>query len=111
MTWKRGAGCSGERRSLNWIDAMSAAAAAGPGWRVPNVAELASLLDASCGTPAVDTKIFPDISGNEEDENAYWTTSKVGVANLMYFVDFSNGDVDGHSKGFHLAVRLARTGK
>lgn len=90
---------------------MAAAAAAGPGWRVPNVAELASLLDGSCGTPAVDTRIFPDIGGTEEDENAYWTTSKVGAANLMYFVDFWSGDVDGHSKGFHLTVRLVRMGR
>jgi hypothetical protein len=111
MVWKAGAGCAGERTLLNWSAAGTAAIDAGPGWRLPNVAELSSLLDASCGTPAINTAIFPDIGGNDEDENAYWTMSKVGVVNLMYFVDFSNGDVDGHSKGFHLAVRLVRTGR
>ena len=110
--WKPGGGCTGTRALLDWTAAGAAAIAAGPGWRVPNVAELASLLNASCGTPAIDTAIFPDMGGgHDEDENAYWTTSKVGVANLIYFVDFSNSDVDGHSKGFHLAVRLVRTGR
>jgi hypothetical protein len=110
--WKAGrGGCAGTRALLDWSAAGAAAIAAGPGWRVPNVAELASLLNASCGAFAADTAIFPDIGGHDEDENAYWTTSEVGAANLFYFVDFSNGDVDGHSKGFHLAVRLVRTGR
>jgi hypothetical protein len=77
----------------------------------PVLDELTSLLDSGCGTPPVDTAIFPDVSANEQDESAYWTTSKVGMADLIYYVDFLTGQVDGHSKGFRLAVRLVRTGQ
>jgi hypothetical protein len=32
----------------------------------------------------------------------------VGIANLYYFFDFTNGHADGHTRGFHLAVRPVR---
>lgn len=111
MTWAGRPGCAGEKKLLNSAAAQRAASDAGAGWRVPNVAELSSLLDASCGTPAIDTTIFPDVTANEQEESGYWSTTKVGMANLIYYVDFLTGNVDGHSKGFQLALRLVRTGK
>ncbi len=103
--------CTGEKAALDFAAANDAARAAGVGWRVPTVAELTSLLDESCGTPAIDIAIFPDVSASEDDESAYWTQSEVGAADLVYYVDFLSGTVDGHSKGFSLAVRLVRSGR
>jgi hypothetical protein len=110
MTWTSRRGCDGEKKFLTLAEAADAALQVGGGWRVPTVDELYGLLDKSCGTPAIDTKLFPDVGADEED-NAYWTTSKVGMGNLVYYVDFVNGDADGHSPGFRLAVRLVKTGK
>jgi len=87
---------------------MDAAKEAGPEWRVPNVAELYTLLDDSCGRPAIDTQAFPDVSANANEESGYWATTPVGVADLIYYIDFLTGEVDGHARGFQLAVRLVR---
>lgn len=103
--------CVGQKATLDFVGAIDAARAAGAGWRVPTIAELASLLDESCDTPAIDTAIFPDVSANEGEESAYWTQSEVGAADLVYYVDFLSGTVDGHSKGFSLAVRLVKSSR
>jgi hypothetical protein len=72
--------------------------------------ELYSIVDAACGTPPLDLTVFPDIRAKDGDENSYWTTSEVGAAGLVYYVDLATGDSDAHSRGFSLAVRLVRSG-
>jgi len=62
-----------------------------------------------CGTPPIDVRVFPDVRVKEEDANLYWTTSKLGVAGLVYYVDLATGNADAHSRGFTLAVRLVRS--
>jgi Protein of unknown function (DUF1566) len=116
MTWNAHAGCLGQPALIGLKDALKAAEAAGPGWRVPGIKELHSLLDKRCGTPPVDVVAFPDLKvgkkdkeDGQDDDRIYWTTSKLGVAGLVYYVDFTTGDVDAHSQGFSLAVRLVRT--
>jgi hypothetical protein len=109
MTWK-GENCTGERALMSLRDAMKAAERAGPGWRVPTIRELYSIVDAACGTPPLDLTVFPDIRAKDGDENSYWTTSEVGAAGLVYYVDLATGDSDAHSRGFSLAVRLVRSG-
>jgi hypothetical protein len=83
----------------------------GGNWRVPSGPELESIIDRSCGSPVVDVSVFPDLRTDEDGEVDYWTTSPVGMANLYYFFDFINGQADGHTRGFHLAVRLVRNEK
>jgi hypothetical protein len=111
MTWKQGKGCTGERKFLALDAAAEAAKNAGVEWRVPTVDELNSIVDMSCGSPTIDTNYFSDIRPTIEGEGSYWTTSEVGMANLFYYIDFMKGLVDGHTRGFALAVRLVRTGK
>jgi hypothetical protein len=69
--------------------------------------ELESIVDRACGSPVVDSSVFPDIQKDEDGEANYWTTNPVGTANL-YFFDFMNGQADGHTRGLQLAVRLVR---
>jgi hypothetical protein len=119
LTWKRcslgsrwdGHGCAGEPTFASLDDATEMAKSEGPQWHVPSGPELESIIDHSCGSPVVDSTVFPDIRPNEEGTSEYWTTNAVGAANLFYFFDFMTGLADGHSPGFHLAVRLVKTGR
>ena len=83
----------------------------GQGWRVPSGPELESIVERSCGQPVVDQAVFPDIRPNDEGAAEFWTTNPVGVAELFYYFDFMTGLADGHNRGFHLAVRLVKTGR
>jgi hypothetical protein len=120
LTWKRcsvgtmwdGARhCRGETSFVTLDEAKRLASAAGSGWRVPSGPELESIIDRGCGSPVVDKAVFPDIRPDEDGAADYWTTNAVGAANLIYFFDFMTGRADGHSRGFHLAVRLVRDGR
>ena len=120
LTWKRCSlgeqwdgkhGCTGEMVFARLADAKRMAKEAGPEWRVPSGPELEGIIDRSCGRPVVDKTVFPDIRPDEDGAAEYWTTNAVGAAGLFYFFDFMTGQADGHSSGFHLAVRLVRTGK
>jgi hypothetical protein len=117
LTWKRcslgaqwdgGRDCAGEKAFVSLDQALRLAKAEGDGWHVPSGPELESLIDVSCGSPVVDTSVFPDIGADDEGTAKYWTTNKVGAANLVYYFDFMTGRADGHSRGFQLAVRLVR---
>ena len=109
-TWD-GATCAGERKMVGLDAAEAAAKAEGEGWRVPDVKELYELLDGDCGRPPVDRAAFPDLVSGREDEDVYWTTTPMGLAELWYCVDFSLGFADAHSRGISLAVRFVRTAK
>jgi hypothetical protein len=116
MTWNDRQGCTGRQTLMGLKEALKAAETAGPGWRVPSINELYSLIDKQCGKPPVDAKVFPDLRStgkeelNSEEDRIYWTSSELGVAGLTYYVDFTTGDVDAHSKGYSLAARLVRSG-
>jgi hypothetical protein len=108
-TWDGKRECTGEPVFASLNNAKRMAKDAGVEWRVPSGPELESIIDRSCGSPVVDKAVFPDIRPNAEGTAEYWTTNAVGAANLVYFFDFMTGQADGHSRGYHLAVRLVRT--
>jgi hypothetical protein len=108
MTWDGKRGCVGEVTAASLDEAVQNAEKLGGNWRVPSGPELESIVDRSCGSPAVDVSVFPDIQKDEDGEADYWTTNPVGMANLYYFFDFMSGQADGHTRGFQLAVRLVR---
>jgi hypothetical protein len=108
MTWDGRRGCVGEIMSFSLDEAIKKAEMLGGKWRVPSGPELESIVDRSCGSPVVDSTVFPDIAKDEDGEADYWTTNPVGMANLYYFFDFISGQADGHTRGFQLAVRLVR---
>ena len=107
-----GVSCEGEPARVTFDKARAAAEAAGDGWRLPTIRELASLTDRTCGAPAIDTVAFPDIAPNDEGKASYWSSSPApDIPGMFYIVDFSDGDVDMHSTGMWLNLRLVRTGR
>jgi hypothetical protein len=106
--WKDGSGCVGSLRTMTLDEARGYAKKTGQGWRLPTLKELNGIADDRCGSPYINTTVFPDIK--ELGEGApYWSVTQVAqMPSLFYYVDFINGIVDGHSEGYPLAVRLVR---
>lgn len=107
-TWKKGLGCVGSPDLMNLDEAEQFAKELGSGWRVPTIEELCSIVERERTNPALNSEVFPDIREIEE-EAPYLTVTKVKeMPSLVYYVDFLSGDIDGHSKGFPMYVRLVR---
>lgn len=108
VTWKEGVGCIGSPKLMSLEDARQFARQAGEGWRVPTIEELYSIVDQESENPAINSAVFSDIRDLGEG-SPYWSVTQVKeMPMLIYFVDFMNGRVDGHSEGFAMAVRLVR---
>lgn len=101
-------GCVGEIAYLGLDEAI---ASAGGEWRVPSGPDLESLVDTGCGSPVVDSSVFPDIRADDEGHAKYWTTNALGMLDLYWNFDFIDGHPDGNSHGVRLAVRLVRGGR
>ena len=76
-------------------------------WRLPNVKELASIVDRSKGKPAIDGVAFP-----VTPVNGFWSSSPfVGYAVNAWVVGFGNGVVGSGYRGNSGYVRLVRAGQ
>lgn len=121
LMWKQcseglsGAGCSnGTPNYLTWAEALSTATVANldnfaghSDWRLPNRAELESIVETGCYSPSVNVTRFPNIVAS-----AYWTsTSKVAGPAQAWFVGFAQGDSGVASKANHEYVLLVRGGQ
>ena len=115
MSWNGGA-CTGTAKSYTWQRALSAAdtstLAGYADWRLPNIKELASLVEAACVGSAINTRIFPNTG------DSFWSSSPyVGSASYAWYVNFDIGGV-GSGGGYYGgnlrsdpgAVRLVRGG-
>ena len=102
--------------TFNWQAALQAAADLNGGgglagftdWRVPNVKELASIVEYRCVDPAINSTVFPDT-----ESVMYWSTTTINRIDSALGIDFEDGanawsykDVD----GFAHPVRLVRGG-
>jgi len=112
MSWV-GNNCTGTRTQYTWQQALQQAdtstAAGYSDWRLPNVRELASLLESACFNPAINLRVFPNTPNDP-----FWSSSPyVGHASYAWVVFFNSGIV-GYSfryyNGGSLAVRLVRGG-
>ncbi len=117
LVWQRcsvgqnGSDCSGGSAiSVNWQDALQAAQASTVAgyddWRLPNVKELASIVEYKCYEPAINTNVFPG-TGNV----AYWSSSPYehDLGNA-WRVFFNIGSVYSQRKTESNSVRLVRGG-
>lgn len=117
LIWRRcaegmvisGGTCTGEASEFTYDEALQHAAAeagrTGLGWRMPEKDELASILDESRSSPAIDPTIFP-----ATPSNWFWSASPVvGSSGYAWGVDFDDGDVDdGYLRSGSGYVRLVR---
>lgn len=78
-------------------------------WRVPNIKELASLIELQCALPATDVTVFPDTG------SAYWTSSPVAVTDAAsayntdaWIINFNTGREMTQPKDLNGYARLVR---
>ncbi len=131
QTWT-GAVCDGDPEYHDWQAALVAADggvfAGFNDWRLPNIKELASIVEQRCRMPAQNASLFParvdelvtvqpPPPDDPEDPpppgipEAYlfWTASPFALnANYAWVVDFRNGVDTIKTKGSALRVRLVR---
>jgi hypothetical protein len=76
------------------------------GWRLPSVAELASLIDPSLPVPFVPLTVFTGVQSS-----FYWSaTTNAGNPSLAWYVGFINGDVGDSDKANGLHAWCVRGG-
>jgi len=107
QTWT-GTTCTGSATSTGWQGALNFANAAGPDWRLPNVNELMTIVEACRSPTSINRQIFP---GTGPD--AYWSSSPDAAAgNRAWYVFFFNGrNLWAQKVGFGGRVRLVRDSK
>jgi hypothetical protein len=107
----------GAARFLTWSDALSAATASNAAnfddWRIPNIKELASLIEYACTAPAMDQTLFPNtgISRPDSDEISYivWSATPYYDSALIRYIDFSNASDNALNRDTRQLVRLVRS--
>ena len=111
MAWN-GTTCTGSSASLTWLQAADAVRNASPSrvsgsklWRLPNHAELYSLADRACRSPAINSNWFPATPAD-----GVWSSSvNAGYSELAWNVDFDGGFAYDGYKNQAYRVRLVRT--
>lgn len=100
--------CSSQSNAgATWQSALKASAsdltAGHDDWRLPNVKELASIVELGCLSPAIETGPFPDTLAT-----AFWSSTPARAADAAMSVDFFAGDVAPLGKAKTGLARLVR---
>ncbi len=108
QAWSSGT-CAGTATAHAWQAALQLAEAvsyAGQSdWRLPNIKELASIVEQACYSPAIDLAVFPGTP------SSYFWSSSYYMANDALDVYFSYGS-DGNDRKYRgKQVRLVRGGQ
>jgi hypothetical protein len=111
QTWNSASqSCTGEPLRLTWQEALQAATNYTVGniteWRLPNIKELASIVERECVDPAVNLVIFPNAPSQH-----YWSSTPNTAGNKIdeaWAVAFYNGRLDSNKKSSDFFVRMVR---
>ena len=75
-------------------------------WRLPNIKELASLVETACKQPAINLTVFPNTPVSE----VYWTSTPSSFpANQAWYISFYGGAENNYVKSNLNRVRVVRT--
>ena len=98
--------CTGTPADMTWQAALQHAADQAD-WRLPNIKELASIIEQQCHSPAINAVVFPDASSSR-----VWSASAyAGNADDVWGVHFSAGYYGGTpNRDYDYRVRLVRDG-
>lgn len=110
QAWSNGT-CAGTATGHTWQAALQLAEAASyagrSNWRLPNIKELASIVEQACVSPAIDLAVFPGTSSS-----VFWSSSPyANYTAYAWFVVFRNGTGGYDGKSHGLQVRLVRGGQ
>ena len=113
-TWDGSAnGCSDDGISDNdaytWEQALEAAASnelnGDEDWRLPNIKELASIVEEACYEPAINHELFPDTPASE-----FWSSSPYAdYSHDARYIGFKDGYDSNANRNSSLYVRLVRS--
>ncbi|WP_319380287.1 DUF1566 domain-containing protein [Thiomicrorhabdus sp.] len=118
QTWNSADGsCSGSATAYNWQAALQAVTslntqggyAGHSDWRMPNVKELASIIEFKCYEPSINLDVFKNMANNAY----YWSNSpKIGDDAASLGVYFLRGELWSSDRdGNQLFIRLVRGGE
>ena len=108
--------CDGVEGDFTWQTALQQAQAVNVGdageslgqtdWNIPNINELASILELSCSNPAINEAVFPATSSSY-----YWSSSTIANdSNSAWVVHFGSGvESIYNNKSNNHFVRLVRS--
>jgi hypothetical protein len=115
QSWQNG-DCVGDLTAYDWPGAQQIAADVNTDgsyffsdWRVPNLPELAMIIERACQNPRINLAVFP-----KTPAAAYWTaTSRPGddSGDTVYALSFGPAGVQRMQKDERHFVRLVRTAK
>ena len=122
LTWMRcalgqvwsGATCTGTPDTYNWQSAQDAAGklnkqggyAGRSDWRVPQIPELAMIVERQCTNPRTNLALFP-----QTPANYFWTATEPADPGNAYVLSFGAEGATFKSRGDALNVRLVSGGK
>ncbi len=109
--------CDSSAVTYNWQGALQQAQDVNAGlagenlgktdWRVPNIKELASLVEQKCWNPAINVFVFPSTPSS-----SYWSSSPdANNSSYAWFVNFDGGYGFAVNKYNFRYVRLVRSGQ
>jgi hypothetical protein len=85
QTSRKGGGCDGEVKPVDWDAAMALRVPGDRAWRLPTKDELDSIVEQDCKKPAINEDVFPDTA-----LMAYWTSTPSGPS-YAWHVNFRWG--------------------
>ena len=100
--------CEGSTPSINWQEALRGAkndtTADYDDWQVPNIKELASILEHSCTEPSINEDVFL----GTKLQNYWSNTSGVSTMSSAWVYQFDSGLNSLHAKTSNVYLRLVR---